>query len=53
MATRGEMAFIMMDEAKKIGLISEEIFSIIVITVFLVTFITPILLHLSFKIKKK
>lgn len=49
MATRGEMAFIMIDEAKKIGLITEEVFSIIVITVFLVTFITPILLHLSFK----
>lgn len=52
MATRGEMAFIMIDEAKKIGLINEEIFSIIVITVFLVTFITPILLHLSFKNKE-
>ena len=35
MATRGEMAFIMIDEAKKIGLITEEVFSIIVITVFL------------------
>lgn len=52
MATRGEMAFIMIDEAKKIGLITEEVFSIIVITVFLVTFITPILLHLSFKNKE-
>lgn len=53
MATRGEMAFIMIDEAKQIGLISEEIFSIIVITVFLVTFITPILLHLSFQNNKE
>lgn len=52
MATRGEMAFIMIDEAKKIGLITEEVFSIIVITVFLVTIITPILLHLSFKNKE-
>lgn len=49
MATRGEVAFIMIDEAKQIGLITEEVFSIIVITVFLVTFITPILLHLSFR----
>ncbi len=53
MATRGEMAFIMIDEAKRIGLINEEIFSIIVITVFLVTFITPILLHLSFRKQKE
>ena len=53
MATRGEMAFIMIDEAKRIGIINEEIFSIIVITVFLVTFITPILLHLSFRKQKE
>ena len=53
MATRGEMAFIMIDEAKRIGLINEEIFSIIVITVFLVTFITPILLYLSFQKPKE
>ncbi|MBO5478445.1 MAG: cation:proton antiporter [Clostridia bacterium] len=52
MATRGEMAFIMIDEAKQIGMINEEVFSIIVITVFLVTFITPILLHLSFRKEK-
>jgi len=43
----------MIDEAKRIGLINEEIFSIIVITVFLVTFITPILLHLSFRKQKE
>lgn len=49
MATRGEVAFIMVEEAKQIGLINEEVFSIIVISIFLVTFITPILLHLSFK----
>lgn len=52
MATRGEMAFIMVDEAKRIGMINEEVFSIIVITVFLVTFITPVLLHLSFRKQK-
>jgi len=49
MATRGEVALIMADEAEKIGLINEEIFSIVIITVFLVTLITPILLHYSFK----
>lgn len=49
MATRGEVALIMADEAKKIGLINEEIFSIVIITVLLVTLITPILLHYSFK----
>ena len=51
MATRGEVALIMADEAEKIGLINEEIFSIVIITVFLVTLITPILLHYSFKTK--
>lgn len=49
MATRGEVALIMADEAKKINLINEEVFSIIIITVMLVTLITPILLHYSFK----
>ena len=49
MATRGEVALIRADEAKKIGLINEEVFSIVIITVMLVTLITPILLHYSFK----
>lgn len=51
MATRGEVALIMASEAKKIGIINEEIFSIVIITVLLVTLITPILLHYSFKKK--
>lgn len=51
MATRGEVALIMATEAKKIGLINEEIFSIVIITVLLITLITPILLHYSFKPK--
>ena len=34
MATRGEMAFIMMDEAKKIGLISEEVFLLLLLLYF-------------------
>lgn len=48
MATRGELCFIMITEAKELGLINEEVFSIIVITVLLVTLITPVLLNLSF-----
>lgn len=53
MATRGEVALIMANEAKKIGLINEEIFSIVIITVLLVTLITPILLNYSFQTKNK
>lgn len=49
MATRGEVALIMADTAKKINLINEEVFSIVIITVMLVTLITPILLNYSFK----
>lgn len=52
MATRGEVAFIMADEAEKVGLIDENVFSIVIITVLLVTLITPILLHCSFRRKK-
>lgn len=51
MATRGEVALIMAAEAQKIGLIDEEISSIVIITILLVTLITPILLHCSFKKK--
>ena len=53
MATRGEVALIMANEAKKISLINEEIFSIVIITVLLVTLITPILLNYSFQTKNK
>lgn len=49
MATRGEVALIIADEAKKVNLINEEVFSIVIITVMLVTLITPVLLHYSFK----
>lgn len=49
MATRGEVALIMANEAKKINLINEEVFSIVIITVMLITLITPILLHYSFE----
>lgn len=51
MATRGEVALIIAEEAKNINLINEEVFSIVIITVMLVTLITPILLHYSFERK--
>lgn len=53
MATRGEVALIMANEAKKMNLINEEIFSIVIITVMLVTLITPVLLHYSFERKNR
>lgn len=53
MATRGEVALIMANEAKKIYLINEEVFSIVIITVMLVTLITPVLLHYSFNKNNK
>lgn len=53
MATRGEVALIIADEAKKINLINEEVFSIVIITVMLVTLITPVLLHYSFEKNEK
>lgn len=53
MATRGEVALIMAAEAKKINLINEEVFSIVIITVMLVTLITPVLLHYSFEKNNK
>ncbi len=51
MSTRGEVALIMAEEAERINLINNEIFSIVIVTVLLVTLITPILLHYSFKKK--
>ena len=53
MATRGEVALIMIDEAKSLGIINNEVFSIILITILLVTLITPILLHFSFQKPQK
>lgn len=53
MATRGEVALIIAAEAKKINLINEEAFSIVIITVMLVTLITPIMLHYSFRTTEK
>lgn len=52
MSTRGEVALIMANEAKKLELINSEIFSIIIMMVLIVTLVTPILLHFSFRKKK-
>lgn len=49
MVTRGKISFIMIEEAKKMLMITDEIFSILVITIAIVSFITPIFLHLSFR----
>lgn len=51
MATRGEVALIMVEEALRLGIINSEVFSIIVISILIVTFISPILFTLSFKPK--
>lgn len=52
MSTRGEVALIMAEEARMINLINDEIFSIVIVTVLLVTLISPILLYFSFKKKR-
>ena len=49
MSTRGEVALIMVEEALRIGIINNEVFTIIVISILLVTLISPILFTLSFK----
>lgn len=51
MVTRGEISFIMIEEAKKMLMITDEIFSILVITIAIVSFVTPIFLHFSFRKK--
>lgn len=49
MATRGELALIMVEEALRLGIIGNEAFSIVVISILLITIISPILFNLSFK----
>ena len=52
MATRGELALVMIDKGKELGFINNEAFSIILICILLITFITPVLLHFSFRKNK-
>lgn len=49
MVTRGDIAFIMLHEAKNSMIINEEVFTIVLITLCFATFISPTLLHLNFK----
>ncbi len=49
MATRGEVALIMVEEALRLGIIGYEAFSVVVISILLITIISPILFNLSFK----
>lgn len=49
MVTRGDIAFIMLHEAKNAAIINEEIFVIMLITLCFATFISPTLLHMFFK----
>ena len=51
MAARGEVALIMVEEALRLGIIGQDVFSIIVISILLTTLITPILFALSYKPK--
>ena len=49
MATRGEVALIMVEEALRVNLITYDVFSLIVISILLIAIISPILFTLSFK----
>ena len=49
MATRGELALIMLGESLMLNLISNELFSVMLVSIILITIITPILLQISLK----
>lgn len=51
MATRGEVALIMVEEALRLGIIGQEAFSIVVISILLITLISPVLFALSYRPK--
>ena len=51
MAARGEVALIMVEEALRLGIIGNEVFSIVVISILITTLICPILFALSYKPK--
>ena len=51
MAARGEVALILVEEALRLGIIGQEVFSIIVISILITTLITPVLFALSYKPK--
>lgn len=53
MISRGEVALIVANKGESLGLISDELYAPIVVTVVITTIITPILLKVVFKDKKK
>ncbi len=53
MISRGEVALIVADKGLSLGLLSSSVFGPIVIMVMVTTIITPVLLKLAFKDKKK
>ena len=52
MISRGEVALIVANKGESLGLISDELYAPIVVTVVITTIITPILLKVVFKDKK-
>jgi len=53
MGARGEVSLIIADICLSMGIITSEIFSIVVITIMLVTLISPLILSLTFETTKK
>lgn len=53
MISRGEVALIVANKGESLGLISDELYAPIVVTVVITTIITPILLKVVFKDKKR
>ena len=53
MISRGEVALIVADKGLSLGLLSSSVFGPIVIMVMVTTIITPVLLKVAFKDKKK
>ena len=48
MATIGEISLVMVEEALRLNIINYEVFSIVVISILIITLISPILFNLSF-----
>lgn len=53
MISRGEVALIVANKGESLGLISDELYAPVVVTVVITTIITPILLKVVFKDKKR
>ncbi|MBQ1605064.1 MAG: cation:proton antiporter, partial [Lachnospiraceae bacterium] len=49
MVSRGEVALIVAEKGRQMGLVSEELFAPIIVMVIVTTLITPILLKVAFK----